>query len=391
MARSDFPEHLPENRDRISKDQRKVLKDRTGFEGYTAYLEDCNEKNSDYENLLKTWRDGERVSKAYPSEGDRETRDCCDILDLIKDEDSLISLNRCCRTVSTSELFTALSEPREGVYGRIMLWRMPHRRINVTMHFLEDLGLVLKIGPLFLDSLFTKHLQSHKGFAHVPVFEATHVVVGDRVATMTHCCISEKTNAIPIVFIADTISPSDKALYLLDIHSDVSMAGTQWPYSKVFMGIIERSSMFTKSADALILPALLAAMHMDAFKLLASCDIKYPGHYDSDHNRLREGLENFEDVTQDAQRSFASLYGADWSRKYECESTVDYFEWTIYRVRRFDAKYRDQFQIRIGHLSLEESKKAIELSTSQIEEGKRGELRVHCSEMLPLTGLSEDM
>ena len=30
----------------------------------------------------------------------------------------------------------------------------------------------------------------------------------------------------------------------------------------------------------------------------------------------------------------------------------------------------------IGQLSLKESKKSIELSTSQLEEGKRGELRV---------------
>ena len=45
---------LPRDRRRISDDERKLLKDKTGFEGYTAYLEDYNKKYSGYEQLLES-------------------------------------------------------------------------------------------------------------------------------------------------------------------------------------------------------------------------------------------------------------------------------------------------------------------------------------------------
>ena len=155
---------------RLSDDQRRILKDKTGFEGYTAYLEDYNKKNSGYEDLLEAFLDLRETSrKACPS----ETLNSCDIIDLIKDESSSVSCNICCQTFSNSELFTALSEPQKGVYGRIVVWHLGNLG-NGQYDFLEDLGLVLNIGPTFLNCLFATTSKLKIRFTDVPICCAYH-------------------------------------------------------------------------------------------------------------------------------------------------------------------------------------------------------------------------
>ena len=381
---------------RISDDQRKVLKDKTGFEGYTAYLEDYVKETPDYGTLLTCWR--KRNGLSPTDTGILSTLSYCGILDLIKDENSLISVDLCCHTGSNSELYTALSEPREGVYGRIVNWRIPKGYYD-AYHFLEDLGLVLNIHPAFVNSVLTKSSNNFPDLVHIPIFVASHVMVGDRIATMTRCSISERSSAVPIALIADTTglnleprrgAPIPMALRLGKVHrSDTSEIG------KMIMNIMERNSKFSESADALILPALFATMHMDVQSLRDSCNYRFKqGSLDAmstDCNELRRRIEEFEDVMQDTLTGFNSLYGANWSHDYKCKSTIEFFMMTINRARRFEAYLRDSCQAKIGQLSLAESKKSIDLSNSQIEEGKRGELRVHCNQKVSLTDLSEDM
>ena len=372
---------------KIDEDQRQVLLEKTGFDGYTAYLEDYTKEHPGFEPLLRCWRpDGilreerGRIKKRY----------YCDILDLIKDKNSVISSSFCCQTGSNSMLFKALSEPPEGVYGRVVIWRLPQSRFE-DIDFLEELGPALNICPTFVTSLYTKSYHDYLEATHIPVFVADHVMVGDRVATMTRCCLNEKSSAVPIVLIADTTDITVDPRRLHSIFPQIDLRrpfGSIFEYGEMIVSIIERNSRFSESADDLILPALLAAMHMDAYSLRVSCDytlLNHPSQENGDsleamstyRNELRRGIEKFEDVTQDALTGFGSLYGADWSHDYECESTVEYFTETISRARRFEAYVRDSCQAQIGQLSLAESKKSIELSNSQIEEGKRGELRVH--------------
>ena len=377
--------------DRISDHQRDVLKDKTGFEGYTAYLEDYNSKHAGCEQLLTSWR---LYAKEWPQE---KRRYSCEILDLIRDENSLISLYLCCRTVSYSKLFTALSEPRKGVYGRIVIYRGSGHYLY-DPDFFEDLGLVLNIGPAFLkflDTLLTRGYYDDQPSPHIPVFEASHVMVGDRVATMTRCCISEKSSAVHIVLIAEAPYASGDPRSVDPIFGTINSSrrsntiSSRSRYTEMIMSIIERNSVFSQSADALILPALFAAIHLDACSLRTLCDYMLPGDgsdglgsFDTasaNRKELRRRIEDFENLMQDALTGFSSLYGADWPHKYQCESTVEFFKETIDRTRRFEAYVQDLCQLQSGQLSLEETRKAIEVSVSQIEEGKRGELRVHCN------------
>ena len=399
MAQPHFLSTNPPGGTRISDDQRNVLKDKTGFGGYTAYLEDYSRKQPDCEPFLTSWRFVDPQNRREPY--------FCEILDLIKDENSLISLDLYCHTNSNSQLFTALSEPRKAVHGRIVICRTPRPDLP-NPDFLEDLGLVLNIDPAFLKSLVTRSWAHQLPSAHIPVFEASHVVVGNRVATMTRCCITEKSSAVPIVPIADTNHPSPDRRSVDPLFGEPDskrqshiISGTS-RYKEMILGIIKRNSVFSQSADALILPALLAAIHLDAYSLRACCDFTLPSGcaygvgnsfeiVSADRKELRRRIEDFENVMQDALTGLNSLYGADWSHKYQCESTIVFFKETIDRTRRLEAYIRELCQLHSGQLSLEESRKSIEVSISQIEEGKRGELRVHCSKKLSLTGFSQNM
>ena len=386
---------------RISENQRKLLKEKTGFEGYTAFLEDYNRKDSVCEELLKTWRFAyetpPRATDKHPHELES------DILDLIKDENSSIRSSLCCRTASNSKLFTALCEPREGLYGRIVFWHIPRSRFSRT-DFLEDLGLVLNMEPRFVRSLYTKSYPDVFDFTHMPIFVANHTMVGERVATMTRCCIGERSSAVPIVLIADTTDAAFRDYPRGSIEHELQStrrSGVHF-YSEMIMGIIGRNTDFSTNADDLIFPALLAVMHMDAYNLRILCDYTpRKGRTDGNGhslearskyaNVLRRRLEDFEDLVQDALAGLSSLYGARWSKSDKCRGSVEYFTHTINRARRFEANIRDTCQVKIGQLSLDESRKSTELSISQAEEGQRGELRVHCNINLSLTHHSQDM
>ena len=106
-------------------------------------------------------------------------------------------------------------------------------------------------------------------------------MVGAIIATMTRCCITEESTAVPIVLITDATDHirDNKQLdrWRFDYRriepifqepKSARRSGTL-EYAEMLMAIIERNSAFyePESADALMLPAVLAAMHMDAYNL----------------------------------------------------------------------------------------------------------------------------
>lgn len=373
--------------DRISDNQRTLLKNRTGFESYTSYLINYTRKNSSFAVLLDTWCS---LDTEFDLRCKRYTRYDCEIFDITKDEDSSIDINRCCRTNSYFELFTVLSEPQQRVYARIMFWHKP-RSHPCHSAFLEDLGLALKISPAFFKSVYEPCITSWPPVLYAPVTAPSHVVIGDRVATMTCCCINEKSSAVPIVFIADTTDPELSSEAVNPVFEE-----RMEPFSHVWtmMHIIEQNSVFSTSANTLILPAMLAALELDAKKVSGYRDMFSNGRshrrqesleaINEERDQLRQRIEDFENDVQAARTYFSSLYGADWLHEYNCESNFENFKLHINRARRFEDH-------QIGQLSLEESKKSIELSMSQIEEGRRGELHVKFIRVLSLTDHSQDM
>ena len=91
-----------------------------------------------------------------------------------------------------------------------------------------------------------------------------------------------------------------------------------------------------------------------------------------DRLRLRAMVEDSEDGLNHFLRYIHSQTSADWPLNKSWLRVEGNLRTTHEEARRFEAQIRDYLQLHVGELALQESKKSIELSNRQIEEGKRG-------------------
>ena len=88
-------------------------------------------------------------------------------------------------------------------------------------------------------------------------------------------------------------------------------------------------------------------------------------------------MEDFEDDLNYLRRYLRSQVSSDTlSDRSWLKVEEDLIE-TRQEASRLEAEVRDWLQLQVGEWALQESKKSIELSNRQIEEGKRGQLLVH--------------
>lgn len=67
-----------------------------------------------------------------------------------------------------------------------------------------------------------------------------------------------------------------------------------------------------------------------------------------------------------------SQQGKEWLEGNVYLSMIQACKHVIDEARRLESEMRDHLQLQVGNLSLEESRKSIELSNFQVQEGKRG-------------------
>ncbi len=68
----------------------------------------------------------------------------------------------------------------------------------------------------------------------------------------------------------------------------------------------------------------------------------------------------------------ASDGNEDWLERRSYRTTAAYSEFTTRVAKRLEAEVRDYMQLVVGVLSIEESRKSIQLSNTQLNEGKKG-------------------
>lgn len=88
--------------------------------------------------------------------------------------------------------------------------------------------------------------------------------------------------------------------------------------------------------------------------------------------RLRAMVEESEDGLSHFLRYIRSQKSADWLLNGSWLKVEEDLKTTHQEAGRLEAQLRDYLQLQVGELALQESEKSIELSTRQIEEGKRG-------------------
>lgn len=105
-----------------------------------------------------------------------------------------------------------------------------------------------------------------------------------------------------------------------------------------------------------------------------------------DRAALRRWIEDTEDAIDHLQSCVSSHFPSEWLQDPVFKNLESESRLVIAQAQRLDAEVRDYMQIESGKLTLEETRKAFELTTIQIQEGKRGWLcsKHSCARLLTI-------
>ena len=168
----------------------------------------------------------------------------------------------------------------------------------------------------------------------------------------------------------------------LDKHQFLAMASKPNPAELVFV-FVNINLVYLKAQCRLSRSAYLRLNIREVFAAPDNPDCNTWPSLRDEWFRLRRSIEDFEDSRESIPR-FLRAQKADrcLSNEYARE-VLDEIPNVIAEARRLEAELKDYMQFQIDNLALQESKKSIELSNAQIQEGRRGRPEIsepyHCA------------
>lgn len=396
------------SRQRPSYKDDQVWKDieaETGFASCADYMEFYKDIRPDFNEGLKHFR----------SLGANETTELeitIHVYDLSKQEDyaKCLRFPRDCH--SGSELIRTLREPPGDVSLQLVLWPTDSRSFNQELADAVILG--LRLDPSFLQdvdgSFYTQGQDRYRtdGFRT----SSLKTLIGPgTVATLSRNFKSKSASAVPVLLVASdhsTVRIQDQLLAktLTQVgrgkppFSRPTRIDRQtpeiYPYVKAVEEFIAQNRFDMSTEPVLRLAAISPLLHIEANRVqtiyidvketydelvmrkfdrpthphLQSRDLA--GELDRKHLALRYTIENGEDHLRQTFRYLASDIDLDWSK--EPLYRIFKAEWNtlLDDARRLETEVRDFMQLQVGNLSLEESRRSIELSNIQIRESQSG-------------------
>ena len=332
------------------------------------------------------------------------------ILDLFNDESSRLRVvPRFDSPIdSATRVVTSLRQPPANVAVQILLWDTDGIFDENT---LNALGLALKINPPFFKALFY--------WDRMPQLDPRHIKIGGIAATIVRHYKLDKPEAVPIVLIASSqphklladavvrkigdVSPFqnpniDASLYYSHLHDpalptrvyDLSI-GWHTDYLRVLKLCLEEEEQAADVA-ALVLKPLVPLLYLRKLAIRDYCQ-RIRGKYreleldtsfecirdDIIHGLPKERLclrglvEDSEDELNYSRRYLRSQVSANGLSNGSWLKVEEDLIQTRQEAGRLEAEIRDWLQLQVGEWALQESKKSIELSNRQIEEGKRSQ------------------
>ena len=396
------------------------IKAQTGFNSYGDYVKACmvREDRTDL-RLLWHWMNDvidplERISWS--------------IVDLLAHEESPPSFSAR-HSLEETELLEALHQPPKHAcvqvlilpIGEVIRLDEPQRFIKIPPEFFDTLGLVLRVDPQFFLALMgtlgkRQQFDPSDGTIETRPLRPTHVVIDRTVATFVRHYPSDKPAAPPIIVIAGHIGwssdvvrvaqqnisnalPSILSEDLVPFNISPLPHGPDWRwmyrYQKIFSAIARNNPGITRSTAAIIAGTLMPLLRWNCLKIrtkflrLRRMFLELQGAMDMDiidHHivnntsaklhRERFWLRRSVEDSDDGMSHFESYISAE-DANYLPESSAylkikQQMDQIHKEARRLDTEVRDYLQLVVGNLALEESRKSIELSNHQIQEGKRG-------------------
>lgn len=390
----------------------KDIQAQTGFDSYQDYLSPHGQIRSD-SFLLREWLLGAKLELEH---GLYDGYDSCYVVDVLAHGDWSPKLSTRCRSTSGVELLAALRQPPEDVRGQIVLWKIGNQ---ISPELLERLGLGLQIDPQFFLAVIEmlgvrRRWEIHfRRTVDTRPLRSSHVVIRRVVATCVRHYPVDKPAAPPIILIAGDCNFTKTFMYVADqniskpppstlpkdpIQEDPSASpNPDWLdlYKETFSTLAENNPENFRRTAAIIAGALMPLLHMNCLQIRMQCSqlrrtfLKLQAPTDTDniddqlvnrtssnlyHERLwlRRSVENAKDEISHFERYVSgedANYLPDSSAYLNIKQETDQIH---NEALRLETEVRDYLQLEVGNLSLEESRKSIELSNHQIQEGKRG-------------------
>ncbi|KAF6218137.1 hypothetical protein HO133_006096 [Letharia lupina] len=366
----------------------KDLKTETGFASCTDYMEFYKKVRPDFEDRLQQFRE-------LPGHALSLRRDC----------------------YSGTALIQALREPPGNVCTQLVLWSLNAGGLKtLDQEMAEALILGLKLDPQLLadyDRLAREdHHPRSKGLL---TSQIKSVVTNYTVTTLSQKFMPEVANAVPVLLVAfrhygygrlygglsaeDILAKSDQGKPPFHISSVEESRGTEDDNETKIGQLYARSVETFMAQGRLATPSLLLAatsplLSIEAYRVQdASDDLQgtydklakhriwrwdisdtYHRHLDKNLDiqrlNLRRILEEGETHVSQILRYLLSEVDFDWSEEPSYVSIKADWRSLIDEARRLEAEVRDYMQLQVGNLSLEESRRSIELSNIQIRESQ---------------------
>ncbi|KAM0805950.1 hypothetical protein BDR22DRAFT_192223 [Usnea florida] len=364
-----------------------------GYSSYTDYLEAYRGK-SPYLGGIRYM-----LNAAIPSPPYQFT-----ILDLSNDKKSrALVLSRRDRKYDIG-IVANLHQPPANVAVQILLW-------NTEYYLGEDevnvLGLGLKLDPRFFGALHPAEPGQNRRH-----WDPKYVTIAGAVVTIVRHSNPNKVDAVPVVLIAgmeweselvdaveeeigDTypFQPSASETFPVYAPRGMTKRHEHENYFRLLNWCLKNEGeSLAEPKDSLLKP-LFPLIYLDLFRIRNFCEFLRQKHQrllvspyyateaaklekihsdmPDDRLRLRAMVENSEDGLTHLLRYIRSQKCADWPLSKSWVRVENDLRATHREARRLEAQLRDYLQIKVGEWALQESKKSIELSNQQIEEGKR--------------------
>ena len=396
---------------RISRDESarlwEDLQTETGFESYVDYL-DAHEEKRDH---LYSWRHA-FMEMTIGTDPDAQSCAIIDIVDVLEGDSTCRTLNLRCYTTSGTKILSALRRPPPGATLSIVLWDST----SLDEEMLNALGLGLKIQPRFFNGLLARHPETPEipGEGKSWKIADDVVVVGQYVMTLVQNYLSANPDATPVILIAGLDQRH------LERYGDLIFSNEELPFQKLATPAMRGMTMGGVADPVDQLPGwmrdcvrrleseikkgrglganytdlpldLLTALLQCTMPLLRKeCRVTRARYLKATkptstetvetirkdifqmRYSLRRMVEDFEDVSLRLRDCMNSSMKQDTPQGQSLLTLKGDLEQFGLEATRLETEIRDYLQLQVGELALQESKKSIELSTSQIEEAKRG-------------------
>ena len=385
---------------RISPDESarlwEDLKTETGFRSYHDYLDTHGERHAHLRLLRHAFKDMTVRTDPYAYS--------CAIVDVQDRDSACCKLTLRCYSTSGTKILSALRRPPPAATFGIVLWDST----SLDKEMLNALGLGLKIRSHFFNAFLARHPKTPAIIEKDTSWKIADdvVVVGQYVMTLVRNYLSAIPDATPIILIAglDQSPFSNVHNEPTPAISGVVMGGLTDPVDRLpvwMRDFVRRLESDIKKGKGLggndtdlSLNSLTALLQCTMPLFRTECRVTRERYLKvTEPTRtetvetlrkdifkmrylLRRMLEDFEDSSLRLRDFIHSPMKQDAPQGQSLMTLEGDLQQVSLEATRLETEIRDYLQLQIGELALQESKKSIELSTSQIEEAKRGQSKV---------------